>query len=176
MDGRNVGGITLEVLPGNVAQKWLGCMLTPYGSEQKSLDLTYHPWTFFFSSRLFAAIGSQGIVLLASFQTFIFENFADPLWALRRTLTGHLHGINSCTLGTNELNTLFASRGLRAGRKCVVVRIGNWHLLLFNAPLTTGYEEFCIGNPWGKGDSGVQNYAGRANWRCTVVTIGKWQH
>ena len=139
------------------------------GFDIPSLDI-------FFSSRVFAAIGSQGIVLLASFQTFIFENFADPLWALRRTLTGHLHGINSCTLGTNELNTLFASRGLRAGRKCVVVRIGNWHLLLFNAPLTTGYEEFCIGNPWGNGDSGVQNYAGRANWRCTVVTIGKWQH
>ena len=33
---------SLEVLPGNVAQKWLGCMLTPYGSEQKSLDLQYH--------------------------------------------------------------------------------------------------------------------------------------
>ena len=27
--------------------------------------------------------------------TFIFENFADPLWALRRTLTGHSHGIKS---------------------------------------------------------------------------------
>ena len=142
---------------------------------------TYTPWTFiFFSSRLFAAIGSQGAVLLVSFQTFIFENFADPLWALRRTSTGFLHGMKSCTLGTNELHTLFASRRLRAGRKCVVVRIGNWHLLLSNAPLTTGYEEFCIGNPWGKGDSGVQNYAGRANWRCTVVTkdwfIGRWQH
>ena len=34
-------------------------------------------------------------------------------------------------------------------RMCVV-HIGNWHLMLFNAPLTTGYEEFCIGNPWGK--------------------------
>ena len=36
------------------------------------------------------------------------------------------------------------------------------------------------GNPWGKGESDVQNCAGRANWRCTVVTkdwfIGKWQH
>ena len=35
-------GITLKVLPGNVAQKWLGCMLTAYGSGQKSLDLQYH--------------------------------------------------------------------------------------------------------------------------------------
>ena len=35
-------GITLKVLPGNVAQKWLGCMLTAYGSEQKTLDLQYH--------------------------------------------------------------------------------------------------------------------------------------
>ena len=59
---------------------------------------------------------------------------------------------------------------IETGRECVVVRIGNWHLMLFHAPLTTGYEEFCIGNPCGKGDSGVQNYAGRANWRCTVVT------
>ena len=36
-------GITLKVLPGNFAQKWLGCMLSAYGSEQKSLDLQYHP-------------------------------------------------------------------------------------------------------------------------------------
>ena len=65
----------------------------------------------------------------------------------------------------NEQHTSFASRRSRAGRECVVVRIGNWHLMLFNGPLTTGYEEFCIGNPWGKGDSDVQNYAGKANWR-----------
>ena len=30
-------GITLKVLPGNVAQKWLGCMLTAFGSEKKKL-------------------------------------------------------------------------------------------------------------------------------------------
>ena len=35
-------GITLKVLPGNVAKKWLGCVLTAYGSEQKNLDLQYH--------------------------------------------------------------------------------------------------------------------------------------
>ena len=35
-------GITLKILPGNVAQKWLGCMVTAYGSEQKTLDLQYH--------------------------------------------------------------------------------------------------------------------------------------
>ena len=35
-------GITLRVLPGNVAQKWLGCMLTAFGSEQKNLDLQFH--------------------------------------------------------------------------------------------------------------------------------------
>ena len=85
-----------------------------------------------------------------------------------------------CTLGMKEQRTALASQGLRAGRECVVVRIGNWHLMLFNAPLITGYEEFCIGNPCGKGDSDVQNYAGRANWRCTVVTtdwfIRTWQH
>ena len=84
------------------------------------------------------------------------------------------------TFGMNDKHTLFASRKLRVGRECVVVRIGNWHLMLFNAPLTTGYEEFCIGNPQTKGDSDVQNCAGRANWRCTVVTkdwfIGRWQH
>ena len=55
-----------------------------------------------------------------------------------------------------------------------------WYCGLFKAPLTTGHEEFCIGNPWGKGDSGVQNYAGRANWKGTVVTkdwfIGRSQH
>ena len=28
-------GIRLTVLPGNVAQRWLGCMLTAYGSEVK---------------------------------------------------------------------------------------------------------------------------------------------
>ena len=42
-------------MPGNVAQKWLGCMLTAYGSD-------------FFPSRLFSAMGSQGAVLLVSFQ------------------------------------------------------------------------------------------------------------
>ena len=36
---------------------------------------------------------------------------------------------------------------IETGRECVVVPIGNWHLMLFHAPLTTGYEEFCIGNP-----------------------------
>ena len=35
-------GITFRVLSGNVAQKWLSCMLTAYGSEQKFLDLQYH--------------------------------------------------------------------------------------------------------------------------------------
>jgi len=92
--------------------------------------------------------------------TFILEKFADPLWALRRTLRGYSHGMEPCTLGTNEQHTLFASRGLRSGRECVVVRFGHWHLLLFNAPLTTGYESFCIGNPWGKNDSGVQTMLG----------------
>ena len=29
---------------------------------------------------------------------------------------------------------------IETGRECVVVRIGNWHLMLFHAPLTTGYE------------------------------------
>ena len=119
-----------------------------------------------------------GIVPCTRNWTFIFENFADPLWALRRTLTAHSHGMKFCTLGMNELRTVFASRKLRAGRECLVVRIGNWHLMLFNAPLTTGYEEFRIGNP--KGESDVQNCAGRANWRCTVVTkdwfIRRWQH
>ena len=85
-----------------------------------------------------------------------------------------------CTLGMNEQHTVFGSRRLRAGRECVVVLIGKWHLMLFNAPLITGYEEFCIGNPWGKGDSDVQDYGGRANWRCIVVTkdwfMGRWQH
>ena len=35
-------GITLRVLQGNLAQKWLGCMLTAYGSEQKILDPQFH--------------------------------------------------------------------------------------------------------------------------------------
>ena len=35
-------GIILRVLPCNVAQNWSGCMLTAYGSEQKSLDLQFH--------------------------------------------------------------------------------------------------------------------------------------
>ena len=33
-------GVTLAVLPGNVAQKWFGCMLAAYGSEKK-LDLQF---------------------------------------------------------------------------------------------------------------------------------------
>ena len=201
-------GITLKVLPGNVAQKWLGCMLTAFGSEQKSLDLQYHLQQ---AAKAYHAnkwiledrkvpISQRPAILILLFHrllalqvgivpctrntykpwTFIFENSADPLWALRRTLTGHSHGVKFCTLGMNEQHTLFASRRLRAGRECVVVYIGNWHLMLFNAPPTTGYEEFCIGNPWGKDGSDAQNCAGRANWRCTVVTkdwlIGRWQH
>ena len=35
-------GVTLRVLPGNVAQKWLGCMLAAYGSEQNFWDLEFH--------------------------------------------------------------------------------------------------------------------------------------
>ena len=31
---RTEHGITLKILPGNVAQKWLGCMVTAFGSEQ----------------------------------------------------------------------------------------------------------------------------------------------
>ena len=199
-------GITLKVLPGNVAQKWLGCMLTAYGSGQKNLaipssasgkgvscqqmDSGGPEGSYFFFSAILILLFHRLLALQVSIVpctrntykpwTFIFENSADPLWALRRTLTGHSHGMKFCTLGMNEQHSLFASRRLRAGRECVVVHIGNWHLMLFNAPLTTGYEEFCIGNPWGKNDSDVQNCAGRANWRCTVVTkdwlIGRWQH
>ena len=62
----------------------------------------------------------------------------------------------------------------------VVVPLGNLRLILLNVPFTTGYEEFGIGNPSGKGGSGVQNCVGRANWTCIVVTkdwfIGRWQH
>ena len=112
--------------------------------------------------------------------TFILENSAGPLWALPRTLIGHWHGMKSCTLETSELHILFALRRFRAGPDFVVVRIGNWHLILLNAPFTTGYEEFCIGNPWGKGGSGVQNFAPGGNWRCIVDTkdwfIGRRQH
>ena len=83
--------------------------------------------------------------------TFIFGNSADPLLALRRKLTGHPNGMKSCTLGTNEQHILFASRRVKIGPEFVVLRIGNWRLTLPNVPFITGYKEFCIGNPWGKG-------------------------
>ena len=104
--------------------------------------------------------------------TFIFGNSADPLLALRRTLTGHSNGMKSCTLGTNEQHILLASRRFRVGPEFVVLHIGNWRLTLPNVPFITGYKEFCIGNPWGKGGLGGPNTVGRANWRCIVVTKG----
>ena len=112
--------------------------------------------------------------------TFIFGNSADPLLALRRTLTGHSNGMKSCTLGTNEQRILLASRGFRVGPEFVLLRIRNWRLTLPNVPFITGYKEFCIGNPWGKGGLGGPNTVGRANWRFIVVTkdwfIGRKQH
>ena len=50
--------------------------------------------------------------------TFIFGNSADPLLALRRTLTKHSNGMKSCTLGTNEQHSLFAARIQSWSRFC----------------------------------------------------------
>ena len=86
--------------------------------------------------------------------TFISGNFADPLWSLRRKLTGHSNGMKSCRVGTNELHILLVSRRWRVGPESVVVRIGNWRLTLSSVPIITGYNEFCISNPWGKGGLG----------------------
>ena len=97
--------------------------------------------------------------------TSIFANFADPLWALRRTLTGHSNGVKSCTPGTNEHHVLLAARRLIIGPEFVVVRIGNRRLSLPNVPFIIGYKE-----PWGKRGLGGQSTVGRASWRCIVVT------
>ena len=91
---------------------------------------------------------------------FIFGNSADPLLALRRTLAGRSNGMKSCTLGTNEQHILLASRRFRVGPEFVVLHIGNWRLTLPNVPFITGYKEFCIGNPWGKGGLGAQTPLG----------------
>ena len=113
--------------------------------------------------------------------TFMFGNSADPLRALRRTLTGHSNDMKFCTLGTNEQHILLAAQRLRVGPEFVVVRIGHWQLTLPNVNAAwDGYKESCIGNPWGKGGCAGQNSVGRANWRCIVVTkdwvTGRKQH
>ena len=112
--------------------------------------------------------------------TFMFENSADPLWALRRTFTGQSHGMKSCTLGTNKLHMLFASLSLRTGPEFVLFRIGNWRFKLLNAPLATGYEKFCIGNLWGRGGLGRPKLCWENKRRYIVVTTDwfnwGWQH
>ena len=119
-------GISLRVLSGNVAQKWLGCMLSADGLEQKFLDSQYHlqqaaksyhanKWILEdrkvpISQRLryFDAIVSSVACFAGTVPftrhtykpwTFILGNSADPLLALRRTLTGHSNGMKTCTLG-----------------------------------------------------------------------------
>ena len=163
-------GLTLRVLSGNVAQKWLGCMLSAYGSEQKFLNGQYHlqqaaksyhanKWILEdrrvpISQRLryFDAVVSSAACFADTYKpwTFIFGNSADPLLALRHTVTGHSNGMRSCTLGTNEQHILLASRsspptrirwqaygsgqpgfasghppGVRVARGCRVFHIGN---------------------------------------------------
>ena len=74
--------------------------------------------------------------------TFIFGNSADPLLALRRTLTGlktgHSNGMEkSCTLGTNEQHILLASRRFRVGPEFVVLHIGHSSMDTKNFALAT---------------------------------------
>ena len=171
-------GITRKVLPGNVAQTWLGCMLPAYGSEQKCLDLdlqfhlqqaakAYHAnkWILedrtvpisqrlrYFSS---AACFASGHRTRNAYKlwTFTFVNSADPLCGLRRTLTGHLNGMRFCTLGTKVQHILLASQRYRVGPEFAVARIGNWLPTLPNFPFIIGYTKFYIGNLWGKGGLG----------------------
>ena len=130
-------GVTLRVLPGNVAQKWLGCMLA-------ATDRNKNIWTCNFSSNkrqkrimptngfwktgrfpFRTAFGTLMLLFhrLRALQVGIvpftrniyklwistFVNSADPSWGLRRTLTGHLNANRFCTLGTNVQYILLAS-------------------------------------------------------------------
>ena len=168
-------GITLRVLSHNVAQKWLSCMLSAYGSKLfytapfkcSSKKGTTYRSGLASSSRYppgcrpavawaplrkghgrgrelqinFGGPGSSqffsvSAVLIKLFHrlralqvgtvpfttdtykpwTFIFGNSADPLWAPRRTLTGHSNGMKSCTLGTNNLFWFVLETGITRKR------------------------------------------------------------
>ena len=191
-------GVTLKVLPGNVAQIWLGCMLAAYGSEQNfwtcnsisnKRQKRIMPTNGFWKTGRFPFRSVFGILMLLfhrlrvlqvgivpftrniyKFWISTFVNSADPSWGLRRTLTGHLNGMRFCTLGTNVQHILLASQRYRVGPEFAVVRIGNWLLTLPNFPFIIGYREFCIGNLWGQGGLGGQNTDGTANCRCIVAS------
>ena len=138
-------GVTLRVLPGNVAQKWLGCMLAAYGSEQNFLDLqfhhqqaakAYHANKLILEDRTVPISQVFGILMLLfhrlrALQVGIvpftrniyklwistFVNSADPSWALRRTLTGHLNGTN-VPLGQQTGNVLSLPKIGPLGEHC----------------------------------------------------------
>ena len=115
--------------------------------------------------------------------TFIFGNSADPLLALRRTLTGHSNGMKSCTFGTNEQHILFAWRRFRLGPEFVVLHIGNWRLTLPNVPFITGYKEFCIGQrrlgrPKHRWESKLEmycRYQGLVHWEEATQNYELWE-
>ena len=154
-------GIKLRVLPGNVAQKWLGCMVTAHASEQKifgsqipppasgkgvscqQMDFGRRGGSHFSASSpptilklLFHWLCALQVGIVPctknAYRVWTFTFAnADPLWALR-TLTRHLNGMRFCKLGPNEPRVLLASRRYRVGPEFVVVRIGNWPLTLTN--------------------------------------------
>ena len=139
--------LTLRVLSGNVAQKWLGCMLSAYGSEQKFLDLQYHlqqaakshhanKWILEdrrvpISQRLryFDAVVSSVACFAGGHRTIYQEHIQILDLHFRKfcrsivgppPYTGHSNGMKSCMLGTNEQHILLASRRFRVGPEFVV--------------------------------------------------------
>lgn len=73
----------------------------------------------------------------------------------------------SCPFGTKEQYVLFASQGLRADPKFIVVRIGKWCPILLNTLFETGYENFVLATlPQGPGVADVGVWAEQCQINC----------
>ena len=196
--------ITLKVLPGNVAQKWLGCMLTAYGSEQKSLDLQCHlqhadtnKWILEdrkvpISQRLryFDSVVSSAACFAGGHRTMYQEHL--------QTLDIHFRKFCRSIVGpppyihwTLAWHKILHTWNERAAHFVRVAKIESWSRMccgsywklashVVQRPTHHWIRRVLHWQPVGKNDSDVQNCAGRVNWRCTVVTkdwfIGRWQH
>ena len=93
--------------------------------------------------------------------TFIFENFAGPLWAIRRTLT----------VVPSVQHILFAAPILSVGPEPVVVRIGNWRLILLTAPVRHWIRRVLHWQPMGQNRLGLP----KLRWESKLQVYRRYQ-
>ena len=192
-------GVTRRVLPGNVAQKWLGCMLAAYGSEQTFWDLQFHlqqaakayhanKWiledrTVPISQRLryFDAVVSS-VACFAGGHRTIYKEHIQTLDLHFRKFCRSIVGPPPHIDWTLEWHEVLHTWNERAAHFVGIAKIQSWSRICCGAywklaahiaklPIHHWIQrEFYIGNLWGQGGLGGQNTVGTANWRCIVAT------